>query len=197
MTEICFIRHGETDWNTAGKLQGRTDVPLNHTGVKQAEACSEFLNHSEWDLIITSPLARAKKTAEIIQQQLTIPLIEMEAFIEISFGDAEGLSTEEHTVLYPDRLYPNKEQAHVVTDRFLNGINSVIEQYKDQKILIVSHGAFIKAVFSYYSNGEISTDSPRLSNGSLSTLKLTNKQATILNYNEATHLPSHSSLGKK
>lgn len=88
MTEICFIRHGETDWNTAGKLQGRTDVPLNNTGVKQAEACSKFLNHSEWDIIITSPLARAKKTAEIIQQQLTIPLIEMEAFIEISFGDA-------------------------------------------------------------------------------------------------------------
>ncbi|MEK4562864.1 histidine phosphatase family protein [Staphylococcus sp. FSL K6-3157] len=197
MTEICFIRHGETDWNSVGKLQGRTDVPLNHTGIKQAKACSQFLNHSEWDIIITSPLARAKKTAEIIQQQLTIPLIEMEAFIEISFGDAEGLSTEERTALYPDQLYPNKEQAHVVTNRFLNGINSLIEQYKDQKILIVSHGAFIKAVFSYYSNGEISTDSPRLSNGSLSTLKLTSEQATILNYNEAAHLPSHSSLGKK
>ncbi|KRG10989.1 histidine phosphatase family protein [Staphylococcus sp. NAM3COL9] len=196
MTEICFIRHGETDWNIAGKLQGRTDVPLNHTGVKQAEVCSQILNNSEWDIIITSPLARAKKTADIIQQQLTIPLIEMDAFIEISFGDAEGLSLKERIALYPNRLYPNKEQAHVVTNRFLNGINSIIEQYKDQKILIVSHGAFIKAVFSYYSNGEISTDSPRLSNGSLSTLKLTNEQATILNYNEAAHLPSHSSLGK-
>src|SRR5699024_2773919 len=192
MTEICFIRHGETDWNTVGKLQGRTDVPLNHTGIKQAEACGQFLARLKWDIIITSPLARAKKTAEIIQENLDIPLVEMEDFIEISFGDAEGLSTEERTSLYPDRLYPNKEEAHIVTNRFLKGINSLNEQYKDQKILIISHGAFIKSILSYYSNGEIGTNTPRLSNGSLSTLKFTNEDVSILNYNEISHIsPSY------
>ncbi|TGT93369.1 histidine phosphatase family protein, partial [bacterium M00.F.Ca.ET.163.01.1.1] len=50
MTKIRFIRHGETDWNIAGKLQGRTDIPLNESGIKQAQACGISLLQNEWDL---------------------------------------------------------------------------------------------------------------------------------------------------
>lgn len=63
-TSICLIRHGETDWNVLGKVQGRTDIPLNSTGIVQAEKCAELLKLSKWDVIITSPLKRAKETAE-------------------------------------------------------------------------------------------------------------------------------------
>lgn len=92
MTKICFIRHGETDWNIAGRLQGRTDIPLNESGIKQAQACGASLLQNEWDLMITSPLLRAKETGQIIQQKLNIPLYEKESFIEVAFGDAEGLT---------------------------------------------------------------------------------------------------------
>lgn len=56
MTSICLIRHGETDWNALGKLQGRTDIYLNSKGILQAKECSQFLKASQWHVIITSPL---------------------------------------------------------------------------------------------------------------------------------------------
>lgn len=193
MTEICFVRHGETDWNTIGKLQGRTDVPLNQFGIKQAEACAEFLSQSSWDVIITSPLQRAKHTAAIIQQKLDIPLIEREAFIEIAFGEAEGLAQHERDILYPDRQYPNKEAADIVTDRFLKGIQTVTQEYQNQRILIVSHGAFISAILYHYSNGTIGTGLTKLANGGLNTIRLTSKDSDVVSYNQTSHLPTRSS----
>ncbi|SCT00502.1 histidine phosphatase family protein [Staphylococcus caeli] len=189
MTEICFIRHGETDWNTLGKLQGRTNIALNDNGIQQAEACAHFLKNSKWDLIITSPLARAHKTAEIIQQNLDIPLIKMDTFIEIGFGAAEGLTIEERISLYPDKVYPNGETDDAVTQRFLDGLLDVTQQYTNQRILIVSHGAFIKAIFRHYSNGTMGNNASKIANGSFSTLKFENNHFTILNYNETPHLP--------
>ena len=109
MTAICLIRHGETDWNALGKLQGRTDIPLNETGKKQAKETGAFLKGSDWDVIITSPLRRAKETAEIINQYLGLEIIEMEDFIERNYGDAEGMPFEERMRLYPDKEYPNQE----------------------------------------------------------------------------------------
>lgn len=95
ISSICFIRHGQTDWNKQGRLQGKTDIPLNDTGRKQAEACGKFLNAADYDVLICSPLQRAKETAQIINLHLILPLIEMDDFKERSFGDAEGMTMEE------------------------------------------------------------------------------------------------------
>lgn len=95
MTNVYFLRHGETDWNLEGRTQGRTDIPLNRNGELQAKESGAALKDKEIDVIITSPLKRAKKTAEIVQEQLNVDLIEREAFIELSFGDAEGLTLAE------------------------------------------------------------------------------------------------------
>lgn len=67
--EICLVRHGETDWNKVGKIQGHTDIELNENGIRQAYACAEYLNNAPFELIITSPLKRAKQTAEIIAEK--------------------------------------------------------------------------------------------------------------------------------
>lgn len=104
MTRICLVRHGETDWNALGKLQGRTDIELNTTGRLQAEDCGRFLAATTWNLIITSPLQRAKRTAEIIQTYIHVPLIEMIAFIERSYGDAEGMSPEERILAFLKKI---------------------------------------------------------------------------------------------
>ena len=55
MTRICFIRHGETDWNLAKRIQGSTDIPLNETGRMQAEQCAAYLNAADYDVLIHSP----------------------------------------------------------------------------------------------------------------------------------------------
>lgn len=192
MTKICFIRHGETDWNIAGKLQGRTDIPLNESGIKQAQACGASLLQNEWDLMITSPLLRAKETGQIIQQKLNIPLYEKESFIEVAFGDAEGLTYYERDARFPNREYPNKETEAMITERFLKGIQTVHQDHTNKNILIISHGAFINAIFYYFSNGAIGTGITRLANGSFSTLEINDNNTHILDYNTTHHLPAQS-----
>ena len=65
--KIYVVRHGQTDWNVAGKCQGRTDIELNNTGIEQAKNTKEQLKNYNIDLIICSPLKRAIKTAEILK----------------------------------------------------------------------------------------------------------------------------------
>ena len=114
-----MIRHGETDWNAIGKLQGRTDIPLNETGIQQAEECSEFLKTSQWDVIITSPLQRAKQTAEIINKNIKVPVIEMDDFMERDYGDAEGMAYEERIAKFPGNIYPNQEERAPLNKRII------------------------------------------------------------------------------
>lgn len=83
ITTICLVRHGQTDWNALGKLQGQTDIPLNELGKIQARQCGEFLSkEASWDVIISSPLKRARETADIISQYIEVPVIEKMEFIE-------------------------------------------------------------------------------------------------------------------
>lgn len=110
MTTICLVRHGETDWNALGMIQGKTDIPLNQKGIKQAKECGVFLKSDTWDVIVTSPLTRAKQTAEIISSIIDKPSIEMADFIERDYGDAEGMTAEERMKTFPDKKYPNQEE---------------------------------------------------------------------------------------
>ena len=73
---LYIVRHGETDWNKAGKVQGRTDIPLNERGRYLAEATAEGMKDVRIDFCYTSPLIRAKETAQIILGEREIPLVE-------------------------------------------------------------------------------------------------------------------------
>ena len=77
--KCIFLRHGETDWNLEGRTQGRTDIPLNRNGELQAKESGDALKDKEIDLIITSPL-KELKTAEIVQEQLNVDLIERSVY---------------------------------------------------------------------------------------------------------------------
>ena len=88
---IYIIRHGETDWNVLRKFQGRTDIPLNENGRQVAEWTREGLKDVPFDVVYTSPLLRAKETAQIIVGDRKIPIIEDERIIEMNFGSYEGV----------------------------------------------------------------------------------------------------------
>lgn len=85
--EVLLTRHGQTEWNVLGKVQGRADIELNEKGIQQAEETGEALKNEEIDLIICSPLKRAKQTAEIICKDRNIPIIYDEDVIERDFGE--------------------------------------------------------------------------------------------------------------
>ena len=89
---LFLFRHGETDWNRAGRLQGHTDTPLNATGLAQAEALTERLRPHGLDAVVSSDLARAWTTGQIVAEGLGIPLIREPGLREAQIGEAEPLA---------------------------------------------------------------------------------------------------------
>ena len=107
---IALIRHGQTDWNLAERMQGRTDIPLNETGREQARVAASALADEPWDVVVSSPLGRARETAEIIATALGVPLgTGYDELIEQDFGVAEGTLVAELATRWPDRDFADKE----------------------------------------------------------------------------------------
>ena len=96
---LFIMRHGKTDWNAAHKLQGRTDVPLSDEGRRMAEEAGEVCRDVPFDICFTSPLGRARETAELVLRGREIPIVEDARLREMSFGVCEGV---ENSFLLPD-----------------------------------------------------------------------------------------------
>ena len=107
---ILLARHGETDWNVERRIQGNTDIPLNENGIRQAHSLSSYLDrlfHAEGGFlssIFTSPLMRAKETAEIVGRRLGVEVETVPGLEEMNFGICEGKTWIESKSLYPKEL---------------------------------------------------------------------------------------------
>jgi len=144
---ICFIRHGQTDWNTKGLMQGRDDVPLNSEGIKQAENASRELKTAlensgfRFDKIYSSPLSRARVTANTIASDIgTYEVILDERLIERDFGILSG----GHYDRYSKAVLEDTEEESVEkVQSLLDRINSLIfERVRvGENVLLVTHGA--------------------------------------------------------
>ena len=186
--KICLVRHGETDWNKIGKLQGHTDIELNKRGILQANVCADYLSNTPFDLIITSPLKRAKQTAEIIAEKKCLPLIEMQQFIERNYGDAEGMTEEARLKKFPDLQYTNQESKEDLRTRVMNGLRQIQKEHKESNIILVAHGAVINSILAILSNNEIGSGKTKLANACLSTIYYEQGIWKIKNYNQVEHL---------
>ena len=171
MPETLFglFRHGQTDWNINFLLQGVTDIPMNQTGIEQVKLAARAIRRDDWDLILTSPLGRAKQTAEIINDQVGFDhVLEEQLLIERSFGEAEGLSHEQWREKYSnlDEI-PGGESRTQLAIRSQVLLDSVSEQFAGKRILAVSHGALIRTLIAIASKDELPRDGERLGNASL------------------------------
>lgn len=153
-TRLYLVRHGMTEWNDGGKMQGKTDVPLNEKGVKQAELLARRLARKDIKAIYTSPLIRAKRTAEIISQILKLEVIEAPALQEADFGEWEGLTLEEIRTGWKDALElwyegrlsaPGGEGLLDMQKRVVECVEGIANKHKGQEILLVAHGGPIRA----------------------------------------------------
>ncbi|MCA9833830.1 MAG: histidine phosphatase family protein [Thermomicrobiales bacterium] len=155
MTEFILIRHGETDWNVQGRLQGRTDIPLNSIGIEQANLVAGELRASEWDIIVSSPLQRAYQTAAVITRALGMDesvIITNADLRERSYGAVEGLTVAERDARYPDHVWPDAESTPELNERAARAIEEFAEIYAGKRVLVVSHGGWIRAVLRVVSN---------------------------------------------
>lgn len=188
MTTICLIRHGETDWNAARRIQGRTDIMLNEKGKQQAKQCGNYFSGTDADVMIVSPLKRARQTAEIINEKLQLPIVIMDEFIERCFGEAEGMTYEERKEQFPSHNIPGYESDKILIERIKIGLSTIHYQYPYKKVLLVAHGAVIGTLLNHYSKGEIHQKRDRLLNGCINTITLKKKDWLIKEYNITHHL---------
>lgn len=186
MTEtiLGLLRHGQTDWNIDLRLQGSSDIPLNETGRNQAAVAGATFSREDWDVIIASPLSRARDTAQIVAQKLNMPVVIFPELVERSFGVAEGFSHSEWRKMYEANEHiEGLESLEDLRSRCELLLQLVATEYDGLRVLAISHGALIRKVLRIVSNNQIPQDGDRLGNVSLNKLVHSDGYWAINDYN--------------
>jgi 2,3-bisphosphoglycerate-dependent phosphoglycerate mutase len=151
---LFVFRHGETDWNREGRLQGHTDTPLNAAGLAQAEALAERLRAQRLDAVVSSDLTRALTTAQIIAKALCVPLLTDVGLRETGVGLAEGLLWEDAKARFGaelterwyagDTAFPGGETGRATLDRGLAALRRFAAAHPYERIGVSTHGAMLR-----------------------------------------------------
>ncbi len=183
-TVICIVRHGETDWNAQGRLQGREDIELNDSGRQQAFKIAAYLSVGHWDVIVSSPLKRAYETAQIIARMLSVTEIEVEEQItERDYGEASGLWPDERRSRFPDGS-PGQEDFELLRQRAMCGVEQIVKDHTGKRIVVISHGALTNSILYTLSGGEFGSFKTRLKNGCINQITVHNGKWTVDFYNK-------------
>ena len=154
--ELWVARHGEVDWNAVGRLCGRTDLPLNAKGLAQAHALAETLAGEgvPFDLVIASPLTRARQTATIAAERLGARLETDDRLMEQDFGIFEGQSNRDADFLHARANFAihcqGGESALQVVQRLYNFLDALRARAELKRVLLVSHGSAIRVMQTYF-----------------------------------------------
>lgn len=165
---LGLLRHGQTDWNIDLRLQGTTDIAMNEVGINQIQTAALHLDQG-WDVVLSSPLGRARQSAEIVAKQLGIEAVEIEPLLlERAFGIGEGLTYAEWGEKFA-RLddIPGAETKASVEQRARELLDLVSQRYAGVRVLAVSHGALIRFVLGAVTAGTVPPAGERLQNASL------------------------------
>lgn len=185
ITTICIVRHGETDWNLSGKLQGREDIELNDFGRAQALQTARYFEDEHWDVMISSPLKRAYETARIIAAHISIPEVHVvEEITERSYGAASGLLPEERRSRFPDGVIPGQEGFEHLRQRAIKSLTKIAGEFVGKRIIVVSHGGFTNSVLYTISGGEFGSFKTRLRNGCINKITVQDNKWSVGFYNK-------------
>lgn len=154
MTEFIVVRHGETDWNREQRFQGQIDVPLNATGLRQAERLSKALAGERFDLLLSSDLQRARQTALPLERALARAALVQPGFREQGFGVLEGLDVPTIKTRHPelwaqwlrhdaDYALPEGESVRGFHARVLAAMRDLAQAHAGKTLLLVTHGGVL------------------------------------------------------
>jgi len=166
MTVLYLTRHGETEWNKLGRMQGQKDPSLTEKGKLQAQWLGDRLNDIDLDIIISSSSGRAVQTAEIIKGDRNIEMVLNDNLKEISLGEWEGKYHIEIEINHPDQFnnmwnYPHLykpiggETFVQLLSRVSSEIESIISANENKTILIVTHAVVLKTLIAYFEGRDI------------------------------------------
>lgn len=201
MPRLYLVRHGETDWNRSGQIMGLRPVPLNRQGEAQARRLAGLLKEQTVDAIVSSPVARAVQTADILAEALTAPMTVDRGLTEIGFGEWEGRFWKDLTdEILRNNFYrapadtrpPGGETLREVQVRAVAAIERPAPSTSAGTFLIVSHGDVIRAVLAHYLGLDLSlVRQIRIAHASLTVLDVNGPLADLLCVN----YPPDISLG--
>ena len=170
MTTILLARHGETDWNRAGRFQGHADPPLNRTGRAQAAELSAALSGEALAAVYSSPLRRAFETAEIVAAPHDLDPVPVEALREVDVGSWSGLTRAEAEARFPSQYarwrdygqgWDDGETYDEMGNRVVAALLELAARHERERILAVTHGGPIRAAFAF-ADGTTHADARRL-----------------------------------
>jgi probable phosphoglycerate mutase len=151
-------------------MQGSSDIPLNDTGRGQALDAVDVLRTITWDLVVSSPLVRARETAEIIANTLDLELgAAYPELVERDYGPFEGANAAECIAKYPGKDYPGAEHISSVVERGLAGLARVSADHPGRNVVIVCHGTIIRYTLATLAGHPVDG----ISNGTVSELERT------------------------
>lgn len=206
-TQILLIRHGETDWNAAKRLQGHCDIALNAQGQAQVDALGQVLGDEPLAAIISSDLQRARQTAQAVavqQSGLQCEVVHDAALRERCYGAFEGLYYSEISLHYPaafaawqardiDAVFPPGERIGESFRDFYARIEAAIRhwarQYPGQKIALVAHGGVLEC--AYRAALALPLSAPRnfpILNASVNRFRLEADTLRLISWGEVAHL---------
>lgn len=152
MLELLLARHGETAWNVEGRVQGHTDLPLNESGIAQAEALATQLAAEPLVAVHSSDLLRARATASAVASRHGLDVVLDPDLREKNFGSWEGMTDTEIRERHPDALrgtWGDGESSEAVARRAVAAIERIRSQYTDGTVLVVSHGGALRAILDH------------------------------------------------
>lgn len=157
---VLLMRHGETAWNREGRVMGRQPIELDQHGRAQVESATALAHLLEPEVVITSPLTRARQTADIIAAALGgLPVIEEPQLEEVRYGKWEGMTYHQ---LIRDQSYleyrkaplssltPGGESIEQVQARGVNAVMRALEAHGGRRLLMISHGDIIRTVLCHF-----------------------------------------------
>ena len=199
-TRLVLVRHGETAWNRAARIQGHTDIPLSALGLAQAERLAEALADEPLAAIYASDLSRARQTAEALARVHGLSLRLDVGLRERSFGRFEGLSWDEISQGFPEDAarWRQREPGFAVgggesliafSARCLAAARRAAADHPGQGIAIVAHGGVLDCL--YRAATRVTLDAPRswqLGNAAINRLLATAEGFTLVGWNDDRHL---------
>ncbi len=157
MKRILLIRHGQTDWNSEGRWQGHIDIPLNASGLEQAQALAAHLKDQPITAIYSSDLLRARQTAATIAEALGLIVHDDARLRELNLGSFQGMTNAEISSQYPEQAvqmredylgfpFPKGESRRMMQQRALAAFHEIVAKEPGPEIAIVTHGGTIRVL---------------------------------------------------
>lgn len=170
-TRLIVVRHGETEWNLASRVQGHTDSPLTSTGEAQARAIADRLAGERFDRLVSSDLGRAMRTAQAISARTGHAIVPDARFRERNYGRAEGLTYGEIGIDFPevfsrvrdtdpDYVVPGGESRRQLFERVRRAFESLAQDGEGERIAVVCHGGVIASLYRHVHAIALETSKP-------------------------------------